>query len=157
MNKNKFLLNLTAFLFAVFSTMPSFSVQDVYEYKDTEGVTEFTDQQETGKKLEKHIQIEKRTPEQEVQSKEQLDDIMKKDKQLDKKLARERKLENEQLRRQQEQAKQEQKRQYAEDADHNIRFYNDGWYYRRGLKPPIRDPKPGNLPVNRPRPMPHIR
>lgn len=156
MNKNKFLLNLTVFSFAVFSTMPAFSVQDVYEYKDKEGVTEFTDQQETGKKLEKHIQIEKRTPEQEAQSKEKLDEIMKKDKQLDKKIAKDRKLENERLRRQ-EQARQEQSKQQPSNSDYNDRNYDDGWYYRRGLRPPLREPKPGHLPVNRPKPMPQLR
>ncbi|MCK5662003.1 MAG: DUF4124 domain-containing protein, partial [Thiotrichaceae bacterium] len=68
MKKNKW-LKLTVFPLAVLCSMPTFSVQDVYEYKNKDGVTEFSDQIEADKKLEKHIQIQKRTPEQEAQSK----------------------------------------------------------------------------------------
>ena len=144
MNKNKLLLNFTALSFAVLSTMPCFSVQDVYEYKNKDGVTEFTDQIEADKKLEKHIQIQKRTPEQEAQSKAKLDEIIKKDNELDKKIAKERQLENDRLRRSQEQARQEKIRQQTEDSDSGVHYDADGRYYRRDrIRGPVNKLKPG--------------
>ena len=156
MNKNKLLLTLITLSFAVLSTMPSFSVQDVYEYKNKDGVTEFTDQIEADKKLEKHIQIQKRTPEQEAQSKAKLDEVIKKDNELDKKIAKERKLENDRLRRNQDQARQEKIRQQTEDSVRGVHYDPDGRYYRRDrIRGPANKLKPGM--IIEPNPIPDRR
>ena len=102
MNKKKRLLTLTVLAVAVLASFPVFSVQNVYEYQNPGGVTEFTDQVKADQQAEKHIQIKKRTAEQEAQSKAKLAEIMKKDRELDERLAEQKKLENERLKRQQE-------------------------------------------------------
>jgi len=148
--KNKY-LKLTIVSFAVFNSMSAFSVQDVYEYQNKEGVTEFTDQVKDNKKLEKHIQIPKRTSEQEAQSKEKLDGIMAKDKELDKKLANDQKLENERLRLDaQARAEKKQSESESDNNDDNRRNRNAGWYYPP-VRPvhPIERPRPTH-PVNKP-------
>jgi len=148
--KNKY-LKLTIVSFAVFNSMSAFSVQDVYEYQNKEGVTEFTDQVQENKKLEKHIQIPKRTSEQEAQSKEKLDGIMAKDKELDKKLANDQKLENERLRLDaQARTKKKQSESESDNNDDNRRNRNAGWYYPP-VRPvhPIERPRPTH-PVNKP-------
>ena len=151
MKKNKW-LKLTVFPLAVLCSMPTFSVQDVYEYQNKEGVTEFTDQVKDNKQLEKHIQIPKRTAEQEAQSQEKLNTIMEKDKDLNKKLANERKLENERLRRD-AQARADKKQAESEseyDNSSRRRNSNGDWYYPP-VRPvhPIERPRPTH-PVNRP-------
>ena len=144
MNIKKQLQKYTVLSIAVLSSIPALAVQDVYKYQNKEGVTEFTDQVKGDKKPENHIQIPKRTVEQEAQSKEKLDDIMKKDKELDKKLANERKLENERLRRE-EQARMD-RNQYNSESDNSDRDNdrNDGWYYSRPIRPvrPINPDRP---------------
>jgi len=143
--KNKH-LKLTVVALAVLNSMPAFSVQDVYEYKNKEGVTEFTDQVQDNKQLEKHIQIPKRTSEQEAQSKEKLDNIIEKDKELDKKLANDRKLENERLRLDaQARADKKQSESESDNDDDGRRNSNVDWYY-----PPVR-PRPVH-PIVRPKP-----
>lgn len=133
------LLKITVLPLAVFASISAFAAQDVYEYKNNEGVTEFTDQVKDNKKLEKHIQIPKRTAEQEAQSKEKLEDIMKKDKELDKKIAQQRKLENERLRLE-EKARADKAKQQSE-SDNNG---NGDWYYPRRPVRPIHRPKPSH-------------
>ncbi len=89
------LLKITLIVFFLTFFMPVLAVQDVFEYKNKEGVTEFTDELKENKTPESHVQIKKMTPEQEDESKQKLEQIMEKDKELDKRLAREKQLENE--------------------------------------------------------------
>lgn len=127
------------------TSMAAFSVQDVYEYQNKEGVTEFTDQPKADTAPEKHIQIEKRTPEQEAQSKEKLNEIMDKDKELDKKLARDRQLENERLRRETK-ARQDNSQQQPDETDSSSRRYRRGALYPPKPVHPIAPKKSGVKP-----------
>ncbi|MCU7836466.1 MAG: hypothetical protein KZQ83_14605 [gamma proteobacterium symbiont of Taylorina sp.] len=121
MNKNNQLLKLIVLSLASLSSMPVFSVQDVYEYQNKEGVTEFTDKMKANKKPEKHIQIQKMTPEQEIQSKEKLDEIMAKDEKLDKRLAKEKELEEERLEKQKK-SRQEELKQQPSNSNNDNRY-----------------------------------
>lgn len=139
------------------------AAQDVYQYQNTEGVTEFTDAVKANQEPEKHFQIKKITPEEEAQSKQKLEQIREKDKALDKRLAGERQLENERrLRYQEQQAAQRKERNSEDDNKSYVRGHYDddksyvrGYYRRPGLPvnpgKPIR-PKPG-LPANPDRPI----
>lgn len=150
MNKNKQFFKLTVLSLTILTSMPTFAVQDVYEYQNKEGVTEFTDQVNDNKKLEKHIQIPKTTPEQEAQGKEKLDGIMAKDKELDKRLAKERKLENDRLKRE-AQARADKKQSEPESDNYSRRRNSNGDWYYPPVRPvhPIERPKPGK-PVHKP-------
>lgn len=146
---NKHALQLTA-LFTLLVVAQAEAVQDVYEYKNKKGVTEFTDQAKDGKVPEKQFQIQKRTPEEEAQSKEKLEHIMEKDKELDKRLAEQRRLENERIREYQEQqALKRQQELPVQDDDHYSRR-NKNW--RPGV--PIRPVEPGKPghPIAKPKP-----
>ena len=142
-------LKLTAFYFTLTVSMQAAAVQNVYEYQNSEGVTEFTDEVKADKVPEKQFQIKKMTPEEEAQSKQKLKQIMEKDKELDKRLARERQLENERKLRTQEQRAQEKKSQQQqpdEDYDrYSRRRYGVPTYPRR----PISKPQPTPLPIRR--------
>ena len=154
--KNKY-LKLTVMALAVFNSMSAFSVQDVYEYQNKEGVTEFTDQVQENEKLEKHIQIPKRTSEQEDQSKEKLNNIMAKDKELDKKLANDRKLENERLRLDAQARADKKQSELESDNDDRRRRDSFGHWYYPPVKPvhPIVRPRPKH-PVNKPAKPVHL-
>ena len=146
LNMNNQSLKLTAFYFTMAVSMQAAAVQNVYEYQNSEGVTEFTDEVKADKVPEKQFQIKKMTPEEEAQGKQKLEQIMEKDKELDKRLARERQLENERKLRSQEQRaqeKQSQKQQQDLDYDrYSRRRYGVPTYPRR----PNLKPKPTPLP-----------
>lgn len=149
------IFKLTAFYFTIIVSMPIEAVQNVYQYQNSEGVTEFTDAVKANQEPEKQFQIKKMTAEEEAQSQQKLEQIMEKDKALDKRLTRERRLENERrLRYQEQQAAQRKERNSEDDSDDN-NFYGGGYYRRPGLPlnpgRPMR-PKPG-VPVNPDRPI----
>ena len=129
------------------------AVQDVYEYKNKQGVTEFTDELKTDKVPEQHIQIEKRTAEEEALSQQKLDKIRQRDDQLDKKLAQERAIENEHRRKlAEQQALNKEQKAESEENDNDDGYYDNGYYDRPGRLPigsPIK-PKPPGKPVVRP-------
>ncbi|MCW8932883.1 MAG: hypothetical protein OQL19_21915 [Gammaproteobacteria bacterium] len=144
------IIKLSLFLLVASFSIQLHAVQDVYEYKNDEGVIEFTDTVKEDKAPEQHIQIEKMTPEQEEQSKQKLDDIIEKDQALDERRAKERQMENE-LRRQ---TKRAQESETQEDEDNSN---NDDYLYRRGRYPGV-PVVPGNPIVRpKPRPLPSLR
>ncbi|WP_198265771.1 hypothetical protein [sulfur-oxidizing endosymbiont of Gigantopelta aegis] len=136
--------------------------QNVYEYKNSEGVTEFTDQVKADKKPEKQFQIKKMTEAEEQKSKQKLDEIREKDAALDKRLARDIQLENERRRLEQEaRALRQQEQRQNEQNDQNHHDLHDGYWYgsrpiypNRPIKPPYGRPpnvRPPNVrPPNRP-------
>ena len=142
-------LKLTAFYFTMTVSMQAAAVQNVYEYQNSEGVTEFTDEVKADKVPEKQFQIKKMTPEEEALSKQKLEQVREKDKELDKRLARERQLENERkLRSQEQRAQEKQSQQQQPDADYDRyerRRYGVPTYPRR----PNLKPKPTPLPIRR--------
>ncbi|MCU7939325.1 MAG: hypothetical protein KZQ64_15075 [gamma proteobacterium symbiont of Bathyaustriella thionipta] len=140
------LLKLTVFPVAVLCSMPVFPVQDVYQYQNKEGVTEFTDHVKGNKTPQRQFQIQKRTAEQEAQSQQKLNEIIEKDRQLDKKIARDRALENERLRRQQK-AKEDDSKEPSSDSDSGGRWRNGIYYPPRPVHPihPGRPNRPGKL------------
>ncbi|MCP3848818.1 MAG: hypothetical protein GY694_01080 [Gammaproteobacteria bacterium] len=148
---NKFLKNYWFLSLAITASTQVYAVQDVYEYKNSEGVTEFTDALKDDKTPEKHIQIDKMTPEQEAKSQKKLDRIMEKDKLLDERLAKERKLENEQRLAEQRKIQEanEKKQQENESNDGSNRYYDRGYYPGVPGRPvrPIVKPRPIQLPV----------
>jgi hypothetical protein len=121
------------------------SVQEVYKYKNKDGVIEYTDHVKSDKKLIGHKEIQKMTPEQEAASKAKLDEIMEKDKALDEKLALERKLERErQLRLQQQSELEAMKNQEAASQKK--------YYDRNGGDVIVRPPRPFPAKPSKPKP-----
>ena len=132
---------ISVFLLTLSFSAQVAAVQDVYEYKNSEGVVEFTDAVKTDQKLEKHIQIEKMTPEEEALGKQKLDQIMKKDQALDERLAKERQLENKRRQEAQKQASEAQKNN-AQNNEKNTysNRHRRGFHRRRPVLPDV----PGN-------------
>lgn len=119
-------------------------VQKVYEYQNSQGVTEFTDTVKSNKEPVKELEIQKMTEEEKAQGKAKLEDIMEKDKALDKRVEAQRQLENERVRTQQKSTKPKENRSDNTESD---------VYLRRapyGVRPPHKPIKP----KPRPRPMP---
>jgi len=117
------------------------NVQKVYEYQNTQGVTEFTDTVKANKEPVKELQIEKTTPEEEARSKAKLEQIIEKDKELDERVKLQRQLENERVKAQQKSTKQKDK-QHSDDSDRDE-------YWRRvpyGVRPPHRPVRPKPIP-----------
>ncbi len=152
-SRNKIFFNLSVLSFSLLLAVQAEAVQDIYEYKNKQGVTEFTDEPKTDKTPEKHIQIEKRTAEEEALSKQKLDKIREKDAQLDKRLAHERAIENEHRRKlAEQQALNNKQKAESEENDNDDGYYDNGYYDRPGRLPigsPIK-PKPPGKPVIRP-------
>lgn len=155
-NKNQpfFKLTLITFLIIMLISIQSgMAAQDVYEYINKQGVTEFTDELKSSKTPESHIQIEEMTLEEEALSKQKLDKIMEKDAELDKRLARERQIENKRRQEfeQQQALKNRQEPQVEDNGGDNDSLRND-WYYGR----PVRPGNPGipTKPINRPKSNP---
>ena len=149
---NSFLKNTLA-VFLTLAFIQAQAVQDVYEYKNKEGVTEFTDEVKVNKVPEKHTQIKKMTPEEEAKGQQKLDQIMEKDKALDERLAKERQLENKRRAEAQKQA-QEAKKNEGQDDDNGRRRYRDNVYGPYPIRPgipnnPNRPGKPVQLPARR--------
>jgi len=157
MNYEKHLFKVVVTI-SILTSPIAFSAQDVYEYKNKAGVTEFTDQKNNNAKLQKHIQIDKTTAEQEARSEEKLQQIIKNDQQLDKQIAEKKKLEDEQklLRKEANQEKSQQ--QNSNNNNNNNDRYDNGYYYptprhlinRHDLKNPGEKP---NRPVKPVRPV----
>lgn len=127
---------------------PPDEVQKVYEYQNSQGVTEFTDTVKTNQEPVKELQIEKTTPEEEARSKAKLEQIIEKDKELDERVKLQRQLENERIKTQQKSTKPKDNNS-ADDSDHNE-------YWRRvpyGVRPPHKPVRPKPLPKPRPRPL----
>ncbi|MDX2504491.1 MAG: hypothetical protein QNL62_08450 [Gammaproteobacteria bacterium] len=146
----------TYILLAVFSQafaiedLPAQEVQNIYEYQNSQGVTEFTDTIKTDKAVVNQLQIKKKTPEEEAQSKAKLEQLMEKDKELDKRLSLERQLEDERhLRRQNDRELEKMKKeQSANSKDNNSNNGDTLWIGPPRIRPPNRPVKP------RPRPLP---
>lgn len=154
---NKYYLKLAALLMIVTNVMPVHAVQDVYEYKNSEGVTEFTDEVKTDKTLKGHTQIQKMTAEKEAQSKQKLEGIMEKDKELDMRQAEQRKRENElrlQTQRQNQQQQSQGNNNQRSDSDDSSgsNYYDNGYYYpnRRPVARPKPNPRPNPRPIQLP-------
>jgi len=146
-SRKKIFLKLSVLSFSLLFALQVEAVQDIYEYKNKQGVTEFTDEVKRDKAPEKHIQIEKRTPEEEALSQQKLDKIIEKDAQLDKRLAHERAIENEHRRKLAEQ--QALKNKLKAESKKNDNGYYDNGYYDRPVRPPIKPERP-NKPINLP-------
>ena len=138
--------------------MQAEAVQNIYQYQNSEGVTEFTDEVKVNQKPEEQFQIKKMTPEEEAISKQKLEQIRENNKALDKRLARERQLENERKRQYQEQQAAQRKEANLEDDSDDNNFYGGGYYRRPGLPlnpgRPIRPKPPGLKPGHRPGTLP---
>jgi len=151
-SRKKIFFNLSILPFSLLLAVQVEAVQDVYKYKNKQGVIEFTDERKTDKTPEKHIQIEKRSAEEEALSEQKLDKIMEKDAQLDKRLDHERAIENEHRRKlaEQQALKDKQKAEYQKDDNNNDDddYYDNGYYDRPG-KRPVKPELPGK-PVLRP-------
>jgi len=133
MNSKRQLITLS--ILTIFSSISAVSAQNVYEYKNNEGVTEFTDERKENEIPEKNIQIKNRTAEQEAKSKEKLNEIMTKDKELDKQIAKENKLKNKHLKEQQEAKEKKLKQQQSSENG------DDDFYYPPGRVRPEHRPK----------------
>jgi len=154
MNMKNLLFNLII-LFLVYCPITAFAVQDVYEYENKQGVTEFTDRIKPDQNPASHIQIEKRTAEQEAQGQAKLDAIVKKDQEFDKQIAEQKQIEIENRQRRQELNNQRAEQQAADnkdDYDDNRYGYYDR-YYRPIPGRPIHRPKPVH-PIEKPKPDP---
>ena len=143
MNRH-FITLLTLSLSGLFATS-LLAEQTVYQYKNSDGVVEFTDAVKADKKPEKQIKIKKMTAEEEAQSQERLEEIRKKDAQLNKRLAREIEMEEERQRLyEEEKARERLESQYEEQ--YSRRNSGDIWYVPgRPIRPPGFRP-PGNRP-----------
>lgn len=152
---NNKLFQLTVFALINGISMSAYSVQDIYEYEDKSGTIEFTDRVKTNIKLERHSQIEKRTPQQEAESQAVLNDIIKKDQEFDQYKTEQRRLEYEYRQRQREMNTQRstQYGEYDDYYDNRYGYSNDyyGRYYRYRPWRPIVHPRPVH-PIERPRP-----
>lgn len=144
-NKNR--LQLIAMMFFLAMSLAVFAEQNVYQYQNDSGVTEFTDQQKGDVQAVQQISIPKRTAEQEAQSKAKLESIIAKDKELDK--AREARKQQEYDRRMQqlEAAKKRAKTKDDKEKDYyktqfnpDIRDKNQAVYPRPGVPTPISPP-----------------
>lgn len=125
------------------------TVQNVYEYQNAQGVTEFTDTIKTDKAVVNQLQIKKQTPEEEAQSKAKLEQLMEKDKELDKRLNLQRQLENERhLRHQNERELEKLKKEQSADSKDNNSNRDAIWIGPPRIRPPNRPVKP------RPKPLP---
>lgn len=149
---NNKLLQLTVFTLMTGISISAYSVQDVYEYEDKSGTIEFTDRVKTNIKPERHIQIEKRTPQQEAKSQAILNDIIKKDQEFDRYMAEQRRLESEYRQRQRE-INTQRSIQYDEYEDYdNNRYGYYGRSYRYRPWRPIVHPRPVH-PIEKPKPV----
>ena len=141
-------------LFAVINNAIAQEIQDVYQYKTDEGVTEFTDQVKPEKELINHSQIRKMTSEEEQLRQEKLDEIIEKDKQADRQRALQNQLEQERrLRQQREKEIERLKRQQAEDSNKSDKDRDVIWLIppRRHPRPPIKPEHPIEKPPHKPR------
>lgn len=131
-------------------------VQDIYKYKNKEGVIEFTDELKPNASPKKHIQIKRSTEEENAIREEKLELIKAKDKELDKRLAIEREKKQRQelaLKKQREKAKAEQLKIQQQTQQEQEQYYY-GWpYWQHPMPmPPIHPGRPALPP--RPRPLP---
>lgn len=155
---NKHFITLMTLSFICLFSLSLLAEQTVYQYKNSDGVVEFTDEIKADKQPEKKIQIKKMTPEEEALSQKKLQEIRKKDAALNKRLAREIELENEQQRLYDEQkARERMEPQYEEQ--YSRRTSGDVWYAPGrpvrpgrppGARPPIVRPPGTRPPVVRP-------
>jgi len=160
MNYEKHLFKVVVTI-SILTSPIAFSAQDVYEYKNKAEVTEFTDQKNNNAKLQKHIQIDKTTAEQEARSEEKLQQIIKNDQQLDKQIAEKKKLEDEQKQLRKEASKEKSKQQSSDNNDRN----DNGYYYstprhlinRHDLKNPGEKPARPVKPVGPVNPVRSVR
>ena len=139
LNKFRALLFILSWLFLLMTQLPAEEVQKVYEYQNSQGVTEFTDTIKADKEPVQQLKIEKRSAAEEAQSQEKLQQIREKDRELDKKINSRRQMEYKRSTRQ----RSEQQTQKSDDDDVDI-------YYRRRLpyaRPPHRPIKPKPRPA----------
>jgi len=134
------------FIFLTLAAQTSWAVQDVYEYQNAQGVTEFTDQVKADKEPVKQMQIKKMTAEEEAQSEAKLEQIIEKDKALDERVKLQRQLENERnlrLQREQEsrQLQKDQQSEQSSDSNGNNNYRDDLWIRRPIVRPPNRPVK----------------
>ena len=147
MNFNLFLLislTLVGQLYAM-SEVQAEDVQQVYEYKNSQGVTEFTDAIKSDKEPVKELQIKKMTEEEKVQGKAKLEEIMEKDKALDARVEAQRQAENERVKTESKSTKQKQNKS---DTDSNSDVYLRRVPY--GVRPPHKPVRPRPRPTPRP-------
>lgn len=135
------------------------NTQQVYEYKNKDGVTEFTDQLKQDKEIVSESKIKKMTPEQEAESKAQLEAIVEKDKELDKQRALRNQLEKERrLRLQKEKELEQLKKEQAEESEKDKNSGDIYWRTRPKRYPPVRPEQPIHRPPKprppRPQPLP---
>jgi hypothetical protein len=132
--------------------MHAFSVQDVYQYENKEGLKEFTDRVKPDQAPKKHIQIENTSAKQEAEGKARLDEIIKSNAEYDKKIAEQKRQENERLRYQREINSQNSMAPTSESDKDDNRYGYYGRYYRPRPERPIHRPKPVP-PIERPKPV----
>ena len=126
------------------------AAQDIYQYEDKEGVTEFTDRLKPDKTPKQHIQIENTPARQIVEGQDRLDKLIQYNEEYDNNIAEQQRLENERREKQQELNAQRSNDQINE-TDNNRYDYNGGYYGSRPGRPGYR-PKPVN-PIERPKPV----
>ena len=144
MNNKKWYFIFTVLTFFILSSSSVLSVQDIYEYENKDGVTEFTDKVNKNKNLQKHIQIKPTTEAQKARGEAQLNKIMENDKQLDKELAEEKLLEEEKSQQRKDAMIEKSSQQGSDDKDRD-----DGGYYYPTPRHLINRHNP-NYPVNKP-------
>jgi len=120
-------------------------VENVYQYKNSEGVTEFTDTVKEDQQPVNEIKIPKMSEQEKVQATEKLQKIEQQNEELDKRLDAERQADREQqLQRQKAKAEQKNNEEQSDDVE----YYHDGGIRDRDrLRPVIPRPIQPIAPV----------
>jgi len=128
-------------------------VDNIYQYKNSEGVTEFTDTVKEDKAPVNQIKIPKMTEQEKAQATKKLEQVEQENKELDQQLEAQRQLDKERnIQRQKVQAEKKKNEQQSDETQ-EIKYYNNGTQLGRPIvrpRPPIR-PRP---PTVQPRPRP---
>lgn len=118
-------------------------VENVYQYKNSEGVTEFTDTVKEDQQPVNEIKIPKMSEQEKVQATEKLKQVEQENNELNQRLEaqKEQDLQNKKDRAQQK------KEQQQSDEPEEIEYYNNGTIRNRPIRP--HPPRPEH-PINRP-------
>jgi TolA-binding protein len=129
------------------SVLNAEDAEHIYQYENSEGVTEFTDSVKEDEVPVNQIKIQKMTEQEKIQATEKLKQVEQENKELNQRLEaqKEQDLQNQKDRAQQK------KEQQQSDEPQEIEFYNNGnaWDNRQ---PPLRPRPPVNRPIQ-PRPV----
>ncbi len=118
-------------------------------------MVEFTDKVKNDIKPVKHFQFEKETPQERAQREHKLEQIRKKNSEIDKRIKLQEQLDNERKKlklKEQEIEKLKQQSKGKSSDENNARYYRGGRWYR-----PITKPRPKPVqPIEKPQPRPPL-